>query len=130
MKQWKAEKAGKIAQIIISTAQAVASQLTIPGAGFALAAIAGAAGAAQIAVAAAQQPPAFADGGVIYGPTMGLMGEYPTARTDPEIISPLSKLKSIIGDTGSVVYVTGEFRQKGTDLVAVIDQTRSRQNRY
>ncbi|WP_346856585.1 phage tail tape measure protein [uncultured Draconibacterium sp.] len=39
---------------------------------------------------------AFADGGIVYGPTMGLVGEYPGASTDPEIISPLSKLKALL----------------------------------
>jgi hypothetical protein len=45
--------------------------------------------------------PAFADGGIVYGPTMGVMGEYPGARSNPEIIAPLSKLQAIIGGGGS-----------------------------
>lgn len=45
--------------------------------------------------------PKFADGGIAYGPTLGLMGEYPGARSNPEIIAPLSKLQAMIGGGGS-----------------------------
>jgi hypothetical protein len=41
--------------------------------------------------------PEFANGGLVYGPTIGLMGEYAGAATDPEVISPLSKLENMIG---------------------------------
>jgi len=41
--------------------------------------------------------PAFADGGIISGPTYGLMGEYPGAANNPEVVAPLSKLKAMIG---------------------------------
>ena len=39
----------------------------------------------------------FANGGIVSGPTMGLVGEYPGARQNPEVIAPLNKLQSIIG---------------------------------
>jgi len=41
--------------------------------------------------------PAFASGGIVSGPTLGLMGEYPGASSNPEVIAPLSKLKEMIG---------------------------------
>lgn len=44
--------------------------------------------------------PKFADGGVVYGPTLGLMGEYAGAMNNPEIIAPLNKLKELIEPTG------------------------------
>ena len=44
--------------------------------------------------------PKFAEGGLVYGPTMAMVGDNPNARRDPEIISPLSKLKGIIGNSG------------------------------
>lgn len=48
--------------------------------------------------------PKFANGGIVYGPTMGLMGEYAGARTNPEVIAPLSKLKDMIGGgSGAVI---------------------------
>ena len=43
---------------------------------------------------------AFADGGIVSGPTLGLVGEYAGAKNNPEVIAPLDKLKSMIGDTG------------------------------
>jgi hypothetical protein len=39
---------------------------------------------------------AFADGGIVSGPTRALVGEYPGAKSNPEIIAPLSKLESIL----------------------------------
>ena len=66
--------------------------------------------------------PAFADGGIVSGPTMGLMGEYSGAKSNPEVIAPLDKLKSLIpqndGMGGDV-----NFKIKGTDLVGVINRT-------
>ncbi|RZJ74194.1 MAG: hypothetical protein EOO45_09230 [Flavobacterium sp.] len=47
---------------------------------------------------------AFANGGIIYGPTVGLMGEYAGASSNPEVVAPLNKLKDIIGGgQGTVV---------------------------
>jgi len=42
---------------------------------------------------------AFANGGIISGPTLGLMGEYAGAKSDPEVVAPLSKLKNLLGET-------------------------------
>ena len=39
----------------------------------------------------------FANGGIVSGPTLGLMGEYPGARNNPEVIAPLDKLKGMMG---------------------------------
>jgi hypothetical protein len=51
-----------------------------------------------------QQFKAFANGGIIYGPTVGLMGEYAGASSNPEVVAPLNKLKDIIGGgQGTVV---------------------------
>lgn len=47
--------------------------------------------------------PKFANGGIVYGPTMGIMGEYAGARSNPEVIAPLSKLKDMIGGGGGGV---------------------------
>ena len=57
----------------------------------------------------------FADGGIVSGPVMGLVGEYAGARSNPEVIAPLNKLKSLIGDGGQRVIVTG--RISGNDIV-------------
>ena len=44
--------------------------------------------------------PKFANGGIVSGPTMGLMGEYPGSKSNPEVIAPLDKLKGMIGQGG------------------------------
>jgi hypothetical protein len=51
--------------------------------------------------------PAFAGGGLVYGPTLAMVGDNRGAATDPEVIAPLSKLEDIIGnqDNREVVSV-------------------------
>jgi len=67
---------------------------------------------------------AFANGGIISGPTMGLVGEYPGARQNPEVIAPLNKLQSIIGKSSNSgnINVTGEVRVDGQDLLIAIER--------
>lgn len=66
----------------------------------------------------------FADGGIVYGPTLSIMGEYAGARSNPEVIAPLNKLKSLIGDNGSGGGRL-EARLRGRDLVlALANETR------
>lgn len=60
--------------------------------------IAGAAGAAAAALFNSIIPK-FADGGLVYGPTLGMVGEYPGASANPEVIAPLSDLKGILAST-------------------------------
>lgn len=66
----------------------------------------------------------FADGGIVYGPTLSIMGEYAGARSNPEVIAPLNKLKSIIGDAGNG-GLRLVARLRGRDIVlAIADETR------
>lgn len=66
----------------------------------------------------------FADGGIVYGPTLSIMGEYAGARSNPEVIAPLNKLKSIIGDGGNGGWRL-VARLRGRDIVlAIADETR------
>lgn len=66
----------------------------------------------------------FADGGIVYGPTLSIMGEYAGARSNPEVIAPLNKLKSIIGDGGNGGGRL-EARLRGRDIVlAMANETR------
>ena len=73
----------------------------------------------------------MASGGIVSSPTLGLMGEYPGARSNPEVIAPLDKLKSLIGDRGgsSKVQVGGEFTLKGQDLVVALQRADRNRNR-
>lgn len=43
----------------------------------------------------------FASGGIISGPTMGLMGEYAGASNNPEVVAPLNTLKKYLPDPGA-----------------------------
>lgn len=47
---------------------------------------------------------AFADGGLVYGPTNALIGEYSGARNNPEVVAPLDKLKGIMKSDGNNVF--------------------------
>lgn len=68
---------------------------------------------------------AFADGGIVSGPTMGLVGEYPGAKTNPEVIAPLDKLRSMMG--GQNVVVTG--RLSGRDILLSSEMSNIDRNR-
>lgn len=73
---------------------------------------------------------AFANGGIVSSPTLGLVGEYAGARSNPEVIAPLDKLKSLLGDTGgNNVQVGGEFKLRGDDLYVSLERTKKRRNR-
>jgi tape measure domain-containing protein len=77
---------------------------------------------AQSMLANAGGVTAFAEGGIVSGPTMGLVGEYPGAKTNPEVIAPLDKLRSMLGDAGGGnVTVTG--RLDGRDLILSNERT-------
>jgi hypothetical protein len=68
--------------------------------------------------------PPLAQGGILSGATMALMGEYAGAQTNPEVIAPLNKLKDLLvtptidtiknmmgsGMSQQVIYVTLDGR--------------------
>jgi len=70
----------------------------------------------------------FAKGGIISGPTVGLLGEYAGARHNPEVVAPLNKLKSIIGNRGST-NLNGEFVVRGQDLILALQRAEKSRNR-
>lgn len=115
--------AGTIAQAIATmaagyataTAQAAAGLGPIAWVGFA------ATGLAQLTamIASIKKVTAFAEGGIVSGPTLGLIGEYAGASNNPEVIAPLDKLRSMMpepGGTGGNV----RFEIEGRKLVGVI----------
>lgn len=75
--------------------------------------------------------PAFAAGGIVSGPTMGLMGEYPGAKSNPEVIAPLSKLQGMLDQSngGGTANVSGEFVLRGQDLVVALQRAEKQRNR-
>jgi hypothetical protein len=57
----------------------------------------------------------FAEGGLVTGPTVGLIGEgIGTTASNPEVIAPLDKLKNFIGGGSQNVIVEGVI--KGNDI--------------
>lgn len=78
--------------------------------------------------------PKFADGGIVYGPTLGLMGEYAGAANNPEVIAPLNKLKDLINPAATDhrpvnVVLSGGFDVSGETLKLVLDRTERRKFR-
>jgi hypothetical protein len=68
-------------------------------------------------------PKKMANGGIVSGPTMGLMGEYPGASHNPEVVAPLDKLKTLIGgDSG------GQFVLRGQDLLLSVNRAQKASN--
>jgi tape measure domain-containing protein len=70
--------------------------------------------------------PALAEGGLASGPTMAIVGDNRNAAIDPEVISPLSKLKDMMG--GSQVEVFG--RISGNDIFLSNTRSGFKRNRY
>lgn len=71
--------------------------------------------------------PKLAEGGLATGPTMAMVGDNRNARVDPEVIAPLSKLKSMMGDMG--VGGTLETRISGNDLIILLNRSQKGLNR-
>ncbi len=65
----------------------------------------------------------FANGGIVSGPTMGLIGEYPGAKSNPEVVAPLDKLKDMLGGNGG-----GSFVLRGSDLVLALNRSETSLN--
>jgi hypothetical protein len=107
-----------IAQSIAQLMRQIATTLPFP------ASLAALAGVGAFAGIMRSQIPAYADGAVAFGPTLGLMGEYANASTNPEIIAPLDKLQGMLG--GGVGEV--EFRIKGQELWGVLKKYENRLN--
>lgn len=70
-------------------------------------------------------PPALAQGGLAFGPTMAVVGDNRNAGVDPEVIAPLSKLQGMMG--GSSVQVTGKI--SGRDILLTSERNAIDRNR-
>ena len=94
------------------------------------------AGTALIATAAAakaalQNATAFAEGGIVSGPTYALVGEYSGASNNPEVIAPFSKFKSMIEPMFTESGMSGEVRFviKGETLEGILSKMNRKRNR-
>lgn len=101
-----------------AAAATFAAHAYLPFTGTAIAA--GMVAAQAAAIAAAGQITKFAEGGIAYGPTLGLFGEYPGASRNPEVVAPLDRLRSLIEPQSAATGGKVEFRIKGRELVGVL----------
>jgi len=130
-KQAIAEKAAAVTSAIINGALAISKTLGQVGfLGIPLSAIVGGLAAIQVATIASAPIPAFAQGGLVTGATMGLVGEgRGTSMSNPEVIAPLDKLKSMLGDSGGGGTIIPDVRISGDDLLIVFDRATRRKER-
>jgi tape measure domain-containing protein len=68
-------------------------------------------------------PPKLAQGGLVFAPTMAMVGDNKNARVDPEVIAPLSKLKGML-DGGGSPYILST-RVSGADLIVIMEKARN-----
>lgn len=113
--------------MILAFKSALRSVLWNPWAAIAIGAAMVAAAAVMTALInknAGDSVPALANGGLAYGPTYAMVGDNPNARTDPEIIAPLSRLQSMLPTAGAAqqiqITLGGQLTAKGRDLVYVL----------
>ncbi len=108
--------------ISVAASEAAKSQSGIPIIGpiAAVSAVASVVGA----LLSLPKPTAFAEGGIVSGPTYALVGEYPGATNNPEVIAPLNKLRSLIQEPSRDNNMGGEvtFRIEGRHLVGILNK--------
>ena len=63
--------------------------------------------------------PKLAEGGIAYDQSSVIVGEYPGARTNPEVIAPLNKLQDLLGGGTQRIEIYGTLRD---DHIALSNQ--------
>ena len=111
------------ANVATAASGAASSQSSIPVVGPIMAI----ASVASILAAITKIPKAssFAEGGILYGATYALAGEYPGASNNPEVIAPLDRLRSLLdADRPSSATPAGsvEFHIRGRELVGILSK--------
>ena len=126
-KQAKRNKAMNMMNIIMSTADAVMGAIAaFPVPPFIMAGIVGALGAIQLGIVASTPIP-FAQGGLVSGATLGLIGEGAgTSAFNPEVVSPLDRLEKMFGINKVDVHGT----IVGEDIVLVSDKADISRERF
>jgi TP901 family phage tail tape measure protein len=79
------------------------------------------AGAITLITKAMKKAKKFKTGGIVSGTTLGMVGEYPGARSNPEVIAPLDKLKNMLPQPQTPqMAMGGNFTVDGQDLVLAL----------
>lgn len=120
-----AKKAEANANLEAAATGAASSVASIPFVGWAMAVSAIAA-----IIAAATNIPKLKNGGIAFGNSIVNVGEYAGARSNPEIIAPLSKLKEYISPKESNA-IAGDvtFKIKGQELIGVLNNYNKKTNK-
>lgn len=114
-----ANKAATASFMELAAASYFAAHAYIPFFGFGIASGFVSAAATIVKGVGALSATPFADGGIVSGPTVGLIGEYAGASNNPEVIAPLNRLRQLIQPVGGGGTVT--VRMHGRELVGVLD---------
>lgn len=104
------------AHVANAAAKTMSAHASIPWVGIAI-------GAAMVGtlIAVMASLPKFADGGIAYGPTLGIFGEYAGASHNPEVVAPLDRLRALLGESDGAGGKV-EFKVKGRRLVGVLER--------
>lgn len=105
------------AKVEEAAAKTMAAHAGIPWVGIA---IAGGMVAAMTAVMLGL--PKFANGGIVSGPTVGLIGEYAGASRNPEVVAPLDRLRELMGSDDDRTPRVVKFKIEGRTLVGIMEK--------
>ena len=128
----KREKKMAIMSAVMGGATAVVKALgsAPPPLNFVLAGIVAGLAAIQIG-AVASTPIPMADGGIAFGPTNALVGEYAGAKNNPEVVAPLDKLKGMLADNNGGSQKIEIFgRLDGNDIFLSNDNASNNRLRF
>ena len=119
-----------VIQLIKAVAQAailsLVMNLLFPGGGAAINAAKGSFGFGNILKGVL----GFANGGLVTGPTLGLIGEGSgTSMSNPEVVAPLDKLKSILDSSMGGGQFVASTRLQGSDLLLVVERAERNRGR-
>lgn len=69
--------------------------------------------------------PAFASGGIVYGPTLAMVGEYAGAASNPEVIAPLSDLENMFDNSEQTAILREILRaiRAGQNVTVTISES-------
>lgn len=110
----------------LAASEFMAAHAAIPFAGFAIGA---GFTTAMMSITSAAGIPAFANGGVVSGPTLAMVGEYAGAGNNPEVIAPLDKLRSLLNTDGAGVGGEVDFKISGYELRGILNKINGRSSR-